>query len=132
MNIKDKDNRGMRIDQQEWLVLQVVLHIEELMEQKNVSRSELSKRLGTNKSYITELLDGANMTLRKVADVLFALDSSLVIDTCNLAFETTISPVARPYVSSVSRPNATWEVSKPLYGVYANIKPRTGDLRKAM
>lgn len=90
MDIKDKENRGERIDQQEWLILQVGLHIEKLMKQNNVSHSELAKRLGKKRSYITELLDGANMTLKEVADVLFALDSSLVIDTCNLTFKTTI------------------------------------------
>lgn len=98
MYIKEKKNREQRIDQQEWLVLQIALHIEKLMEIQGVSRSELAKRLGSSKGYVTQLLDGANMSLRKVADVMMALDSSLKIDTCNIGFETTVIPEERGYL----------------------------------
>lgn len=93
MDIKNKKNKEVRIDQQEWLVLQISLHIDKLMEQQNVNRVELARRLGTGKSYVTQLLDGSNMTLRKVADVMMALDSSLTVDTVSQGFETTIKLV---------------------------------------
>lgn len=83
-----------RIDQQEWLILQVTLHIEKLMEEKKISRSELAARLGKTKGYVTQLLDGANMSLRKVADVMLALDSSLCIDTKPIGFSTSLKPVS--------------------------------------
>lgn len=93
MNIKEKSNRMARIDHQEWLVLQVSLHIDKLMSEHDVNRVELAKRLGTGKSYVTQLLDGSNMTLRKIADVMSALDSSLVIDTVDIGFNTTVKPL---------------------------------------
>lgn len=91
MNINEIDNET-RIDQQEWLILQVELHIEKLMEEKEISRAELARRLGKKKGHITQLLSGHNMTLRTIADIMTALDSSLVIDTDNLGYHTTIKP----------------------------------------
>lgn len=81
-----------RIDHQEWLILQVSLHIEKLMQQKNISRAELARRLGVNRAYVTQLLDGANLSLRKVADVLMALDASLTVDTAPAGFHTSVLP----------------------------------------
>ncbi|MFC1762382.1 helix-turn-helix domain-containing protein [Planctomycetota bacterium] len=81
-----------RIDHQEWLILQVSLHIEKLMEDKKVNRAELARRLGVNRAYITQLLDGANLSLRKVADVLMALDASLMVNAQPLGFHTTLAP----------------------------------------
>lgn len=92
MNLKTT-SQETRIDQQEWLILQVTLHIEKLMQDQEVSKSELARRLGVNRAYITQLLDGqTNMTLKKVADVMLALDSSLVVDTASVGFQTTITP----------------------------------------
>lgn len=113
MKIKDKKNKEDRIDQQEWLVLQVALHIEKLMEQQSISRTELAKRLGTSKGYVTQLLDGANMTLRKLADVMMALDSSLKIDTTSLGFETTLIPEERGYIVDTNNDAISW--GKSLY-----------------
>ena len=93
MVIKETKNAESRIDQQQWLILQVTLLIEELMEEKELTRKQLADRLGTNKSYVTQLLDGYNMTLKKVADVMSALDSSLVVDTQPVGFHSNIEPV---------------------------------------
>lgn len=91
MNIKEKDNQKDRIDQQEWLILQVSLHIDQLMKEHNVSRVELTKRLRENDgNYVAKLLDGSNITLRQIADVMTALDSSLIINTDDVGFITTI------------------------------------------
>ena len=90
MNLKTT-NQETRIDQQEWLILQVTLHIEKLMEDKGVSKAELARRLGVNRAYITQLLDGqTNMTLKKISDVMLALDSSLVVNTAPRGFQTTL------------------------------------------
>ena len=65
---------GRRLLQQESAIMEVTELICEIMEQKNVSRSELADRLGRTKGYITQLLDGrANMTIRTLADVFGAL-----------------------------------------------------------
>ena len=94
MNLKTT-TQETRTDQQEWLILQVTLHIEKLMEDQGVSKAELARRLGVNRAYITQLLDGqTNMTLKKIADVMLALDSSLVVSTAPIGFKTTIPPKA--------------------------------------
>ena len=106
MNLREVDKK-MQIDQQEWLILQVTIHIEKLMEEKNVSKAELARRLGTSNSYVTQLIDGTtNMTLKKIADVMLALDSSLLVDTCPLGFQTTV----QPKLNEVCRtPQSDWE-----------------------
>jgi transcriptional regulator with XRE-family HTH domain len=59
---------------QEELIIQATESIFEMMEQRNVSRSELARRLGKTPGYVTHILSGGrNMTLRTIADVADAL-----------------------------------------------------------
>jgi hypothetical protein len=92
MNVKAKKNEDLRIMQQERLLLQVCLHLNKLMEEQGVSRSELARRLGVKPPRITQILDGVNLGLRQVSDVMLALNSSLSIDTGDIGFMTTIKP----------------------------------------
>ena len=96
MNVKAKKNEDLRIMQQERLILQVCLHINKLMEEKGISKGELAKRLGVKPPRITQILDGVNLGLRQVSDVMLALDSSLSVDTGNVGFNTTIKAKERP------------------------------------
>ena len=69
---------GRRLLQQEDAILEVTELICEIMEEDNVSRSQLAHRLGKTKGYITQLLDGsANMTIRTIADVFGALGRTI-------------------------------------------------------
>ena len=55
---------------QEKLILEVTESIVEAMLFDNVTRSELSRRLGVSRSHISKALDGgSNLTLRAVADI---------------------------------------------------------------
>lgn len=77
-----KDPELARMYQQEKLIVEVTEVISELMTKKGVNKTELSKRIGTGKSNITQLLDGTeNLTLRTVADLLWALDAKLAVQT---------------------------------------------------
>ena len=79
------DKERMRLYQQKYLIMQVTERICELMEHNRMSRSDLAKKLGTTKGYITQLLDGrANMTLRKLADVYMALGVAAELQTREL------------------------------------------------
>jgi len=78
------------VDQQEWLKLQVELHIDQLMQEKGISKEELAKRLKRNVKYVNKILDGANLTLHEIATIFLALNASLVIDTKEVGFHTTI------------------------------------------
>jgi transcriptional regulator with XRE-family HTH domain len=49
-----------------------------LMEEKQISRAELARRLGTSRAYVTKLLDGnANFTLATMVKLAMALDGAL-------------------------------------------------------
>ncbi len=59
---------------QERIILEATERLCELMEKQAVSRTELADRLGTNKSRVSQLLNGtANMTLRTLSDLYLAL-----------------------------------------------------------
>lgn len=51
-----------------------------IMEEKGINRTELAKRLGCTKAYITKLLsDTTNVTIQTMAKISLALDSELSI-----------------------------------------------------
>ena len=69
---------GMRLYQQERAIQELTDLVCELMEEQQVDRSELARRLGKTTGYITQLLDGrTNMTVRAMSDVLTALGRAL-------------------------------------------------------
>jgi YgiT-type zinc finger domain-containing protein len=78
------------IQQQENLILQIELHIDKLMTEQNVSKELLAKRIGKSIKYVDNLFEGRNLKLREIADVFTALNSSLVVDTGKIGFNTTI------------------------------------------
>ncbi|MFP3937084.1 MAG: helix-turn-helix domain-containing protein [Phycisphaerae bacterium] len=68
---------------------EAILEVSELlcreMEKENISRSQLAERLGTTKSNVTQILAGRrNMTIRLIADVLFALGKELRVEAVPL------------------------------------------------
>jgi transcriptional regulator with XRE-family HTH domain len=68
----------MRQFQQERAIYDVTELIESVMRDRGVTRSELAKKLGKSKGWVTQLLDGeANKTIRTVADVLTVLGHEL-------------------------------------------------------
>ncbi len=69
-----EDPIHMRLYQQERAIYEVTELLESLMEEVGVSRSELARRLGKSKGWVTQLLDGeANKTIRTVADAFAVL-----------------------------------------------------------
>ncbi len=72
---------GKRLLDQERLIMQATERIVELMQQHNVTRTELARRLGKSKGWISQLLAGeANFTLRTLADVFGSLGQRAVVD----------------------------------------------------
>ncbi|MFH0983411.1 MAG: helix-turn-helix transcriptional regulator [Planctomycetota bacterium] len=66
---------GMRLYQQERAILEVTELLCQIMDEDDVSRAELARRMGKTKGYVTQLLDGrANMTIRTISDVFCALN----------------------------------------------------------
>ncbi len=78
------------IEQEEWLILQVCLHIEDLMEEQNITKKELSQRLNKSEKYVEKIIDGKNLTLYEIANIMYILNSSLIVNTKKIGFHTNI------------------------------------------
>ena len=69
-----------RLLRQEVLILDVTETICELLSAQSVSRSELARRLGKTKGFVSQVLAGnRNLTLRTIADMFDALGHSPVV-----------------------------------------------------
>src|SRR5690349_6728289 len=80
-----RDAEGMRLFQQERVILEATMRVCEAMEEKGMSRKELADVLGKSKSHVSQLLDGRqNMTLRTLSDVFGALGLAVHIQTAPL------------------------------------------------
>jgi len=74
------DDEGRKLYFREDLIFEITESICKVMEEKHVTKAELSRRAGVSKSNITQLLSGdQNMRLTTVADLLYALDSKLQV-----------------------------------------------------
>jgi transcriptional regulator with XRE-family HTH domain len=77
---KYKDDSEFRA---EGVILDITEKIVAKMEEKNISRAELARRLGVSKAFITKLLNGnTNLTLKTMVSVAAALGCELNIDIC--------------------------------------------------
>jgi len=62
----------------ETLVAEASETIAQLMAEQNVSKAELARRLNKSRAWVTQLLNGkANMTVRTLAAVVYALDAEV-------------------------------------------------------
>lgn len=73
MTLKDdltKTEKGLLAWHQERSILETTEMICKIMKEKNISRSELAKALGTTRVYLSQILSGSkDMTLRHVSDI---------------------------------------------------------------
>ncbi len=66
--------------------MEAYMLIIKLMDEQDVSKAELARRLGRSRPYVTKLLNGStNMTIRTIADVLFHLGCRLEVSGSELA-----------------------------------------------
>lgn len=110
---------------EEWLVLQVELHIKEIMEEKGVNQAKLAQRLGVGESCVSQDLDGKNLTLRKIARIMMALDSTMVVNTADLGFVTTFEPIPTPSTNWIKLSE-----QKPHELQESRIEPLNGHLKQ--
>src|SRR5712691_5464802 len=69
-----------RLLKQEELILDVTEALSAAIEESGLTKSELAKRLGKTKGYVSQLLAGGrNLTLRTVADIADAIGISLKV-----------------------------------------------------
>lgn len=70
-------DEGRQILEQERLIVEVTETISALLQEQQISRSELARKIGKSPAFITKLLRGDNnFTLRTLSDIFFALDRS--------------------------------------------------------
>lgn len=68
----DKSRR--RLLEQERFILEATECLARVMEKENISKVELSEKLGKSKAFVTQVLAGGrNMTIRTFADFMFTL-----------------------------------------------------------
>jgi transcriptional regulator with XRE-family HTH domain len=68
------DPKRRRIYEREALAFEASELISRLMEEQQVSKTDLARLVGTSKSHVTQLLSGSrNMTVHTLADLAFAL-----------------------------------------------------------
>jgi transcriptional regulator with XRE-family HTH domain len=97
---EDHEKSYSRLLEEERLILDASETIHRLMDERDVTRVELARRVGATKGHISQLLDGKrNMTLRTLARLMDALGHRARIET---------EPLARR--ASLSRPTMTHKV----------------------
>jgi ribosome-binding protein aMBF1 (putative translation factor) len=112
----------MKFYLQEKLILDVTELIAKIMEKKNIKKTELAQKLSRSKGYITQLLDGrANMTIRTISDIMWALDSGLIVDACTLDSEETVKSPTQYYQVSDTKP---WEFEPSPSSKVTEDKPK--------
>jgi antitoxin component HigA of HigAB toxin-antitoxin module len=80
--ILDGDVDSFRLVQQELAIMKVASLIRNLMQERKVTNADLARKLGKDPGYVSRVLAGKmNLTLSTVADILWALDSSLEVVT---------------------------------------------------
>ena len=70
----------------ESLVAEASETIARLMAEQNVSKADLARKLNKSRAWVTQLLSGrANMTVRTLAEVVYALDAKVRLDAQSTA-----------------------------------------------
>jgi len=88
---KSTDAVAVKLEKQEQLLFDATELISRAMVQQNVSKSELAKRIGKSKAYVTQVLSGqTNMTLRTLSDLAEALGYDVELGAINLRTSQTV------------------------------------------
>lgn len=70
-----ESEKNNKLCAREDLILDITEDILIVLEEKNISKADLSRQLGKSRSFVTQILSGArNMTLRSLSDICFVLD----------------------------------------------------------
>lgn len=118
------DDEGRKLYFREDLIFEITEEICKVMEEKGISKAELSRLAGVSKSNITQLLSGDhNMQLTTVADLLYTLDSKMVVSAVPLDIDNILesitfnpwTPAVELIVKQSEYQEITEEAQKKLY-----------------
>lgn len=80
------DEEFARIFAQEDLIEEAGELIVRAMDRENISKNELSQRIGVSRPYITQILSGSrNITLRTFADLMYAMNEKVLITSTSIS-----------------------------------------------
>jgi transcriptional regulator with XRE-family HTH domain len=84
----EQSDENKRMFHRESFILDVTEGICAQMQEQGTSRAQLAERLGTTKSFVSQVLNGhRNMTLGTLADIAFALEIQVKVQFCNDQWE---------------------------------------------
>ncbi len=118
------DDEGRKLYFREDLIFEITEEICKVMEEKGISKAELSRLAGVSKSNITQLLSGDhNMRLTTVADLLYALDSKMAVSTIPIDIDNILesitfnqwTPAVELIIKQSEYQEITEEAQKELY-----------------
>ncbi len=97
------DAEGRKLYFREDLIFEITEEICKVMEEKGISKAQLSRLAGVSKSNITQLLSGNhNMQLTTVADLLYTLDSKMVVSAVPLDIDNILESITfNPWTPAV-------------------------------
>ena len=123
-----ESEKNKKLCAREGLIIDVTEDILVIMEDKGISKAELSRSLGKSRSFVSQTLSGArNMTLRTLSDICFALDIDPSIQLLNEK-KYLINDNKHTYTCWKSEPNV--EVSNVIHirDISKSINQRTYDI----
>jgi transcriptional regulator with XRE-family HTH domain len=89
-----EDREFRRLLSSEALVAEASEVIARLMAEQDVSKADLARRLKKSRAWVTQLLSGkANMTVRTLAEVAFALDAEVRLQARRLSWKMAGRPI---------------------------------------
>ena len=109
--------------QQERLIFEATELLSRIMENENLSRTQLASRLGKSKAFVTQTLRGStNMTLRTLADLAWTLGYSVELSATSLQTSQRVGAAAwRGYFSTAMR-----VASLPFHKAILELSPHLG------
>jgi transcriptional regulator with XRE-family HTH domain len=80
--------------------------IARLMAEQKVTKAELARKLNKSRAWVTQLLSGkANMTVRTLAEVVYALDAEVKLNSQPQSWKRAGKPIVRAAKDTRSRLN---------------------------
>jgi transcriptional regulator with XRE-family HTH domain len=82
--LEESSVQARRLLRQEELILEVTEAVTAALDRAEVTRTELARRLGKSKGFVSQILAGGrNLTLRTIADVADALGECVQVRLCD-------------------------------------------------
>ena len=105
-----QDPEMARLFAQENLIEEAGELIARTMREQGIAKSELARRVGVTKGYITQLLAASrNMTLRTFADLMYTMDEKVLLTSTRLSEEDPAGTKCWIVKSAPSTPAHKWD-----------------------